>query len=304
MNNSGSTSNAGTSNAGSSSGAATTGGRHTAAPLTPEADLSTYISTTLKGHGKKTLEEEVPVNYRPYLKTTPAKITQFDNDVNAFVKKEVEREKKVSERQGSANAHTTPELKFTDELQKLSTDHDLGYIGPCKNEPKTGGDLLCAVHVEHVKNGKTTKIFAVVQMKVAERFQGRGPVVNFSHTNPKLQLELLAKEVIRRRAEFASDVDVLGAYGATFEERLVFMPLDEILEHYKGPQVDMTQEYRRKVTADLLSKYGHSKSKGFLEEMVEYVEKRDAATSPGTSSPMKLDSGKNSPNAQHGNHPH
>ncbi|KAG8832772.1 hypothetical protein FRC17_000687 [Serendipita sp. 399] len=131
------------------------------------------------------------------------------------------------------------------------------------------------MHVERVKNGKTTKIFAVVQMKVAERFVRLAPVVDFTHTNNGgLQLEHLAMEVQRRRAEFAPDVDVIGAYGATSEDRLVFMPLDEILEHYKGATVDMTTEHKRKVTTDLFAKYGHAK--GFLEEMLDYVDKHDA----------------------------
>ncbi|KAG8832773.1 hypothetical protein FRC17_000688 [Serendipita sp. 399] len=298
--------------------AGTTGG--TAQHITPGADLSTYISTSLKGHGTKKLEDDVPAASRPHMRATRQAITAFDTEVNTYVKEEVEAEKKLAERVGNTFSIGTPELKFTDQIMKISLKHDVGFIAPCKDEKRTGGDLICSMHVEHVlPTGKVRKIFAVVQIKVAERYKKLGPTVDFTHTNTNgLQMELLAKEVIKKRGELEPDVDVLGAYvplsmlvwetkegknididaslitannryGATHEDRLIFMPLDDILEHYKGATVDPSAPFSRGVTTALFAKYGQAK--GFLEEMVDYVEKRDPSppNSP-PSSPMQVDS--------------
>ncbi|KAG8832338.1 hypothetical protein FRC17_001456 [Serendipita sp. 399] len=287
----GSSTAATTSNAGASSthtGATATGAK-TATPVTPGADLSTYISTSLKGHGTKTLEAEVPASAKAFLKATTASVTAFDTEVNAYVKEEVAAEKALAARVGSGFTVGTPELKFTDQIMKLSLRHNVGFIAPCKDEKKTGGDLVCAMHVEHtLPSRRVRKIFAVVQIKVAERYKRLEPTVDFTHTNSNgLQLELLAKEVIKKRAELDSDVDVLGAYGVTHEDRSVFLPIDDILDHYKGAHVDTSAPFSRKVTADLFNKYG--KAKGFLEEMLNYVEKRDVLP-PRSPSPMSIDS--------------
>ncbi|KAG8832775.1 hypothetical protein FRC17_000690 [Serendipita sp. 399] len=298
MNTGGSTSNAGTSNAGSSSGAAATSGRQPAQPFTPHADLSTYIAKTLRGSGKKELETEIPAGRQDTFKTTPEKIADFDKIVNEYVKEEVEQERDMAKNNGPEHSHTTPELAYTDKVMKLSNKHKIAFMAPCKNERETGGDIICGLHVEHVTPAKTTKIFAVVQMKVAETFVKASPVIDFTHKNPNgLQLELLAKEVQRRRAEFAPDVDVIGAYGVIYEDRLVFLPIDDILEHFKGKEVNMTADFKRAATTALIGKYGHT---GFLAGMLAYVDKHAGSTPPGTpSSKMDIDSGKKSPNHSH-----
>ncbi|KAG8832774.1 hypothetical protein FRC17_000689 [Serendipita sp. 399] len=272
---SGGTTTPGTTTPGTTTPGTTGGGRAPAAPITPHANLKTYISTTLKGHGKKELDAEVPASAKAFLKTTTANVAAFDKEVNAFVTEEVKAEKALAARLGPDHDHRTPELAYTDKIMKLSVQHNVGFIAPCKDERKTGGDLICAMHVEHVlPGGKVRKIFAVVQMKVAQQFKNLAPVVDFMHKNPNgLQVELLAQEVIKKRGELAPDVDVLGAYGATDEDELVFLPLDEILQHYEGATVDPSQPKARQVTTDLFKEHKHGK--GFLQSMLDYVEARE-----------------------------
>ncbi|KAG8807886.1 hypothetical protein FRC17_004215 [Serendipita sp. 399] len=254
------------------------GTRIPASPRTPKADLSTYVSTSLKGTGSKAFEDSVPVESQPYLKATPESVAEFDEELNKYVKGEATKEAAVAKRRPAKAKVRTPELKFTDEVIKLNAMHKAGFIDHCENEKVTGGDLICGLHVEpQLPNGKTRKVFAVIQVKVMEEFVHSGPKIDFTHENPGgLQIEHLAIEVQKNHGEFNGEVDVLGAFGVVdiAGGRFVFIPLDEILKHFKGPQVDMTADFSRQVTAKLLEEFG---KKGFLQEMLDYIEKRDTA---------------------------
>ncbi|KAG8810467.1 hypothetical protein FRC17_002931 [Serendipita sp. 399] len=254
------------------------GTRIPASPRTPKADLSTYVSTSLKGTGSKAFEDSVPKESQPYLKATPESVAEFDEELNNYVKNEATKEIAVAKRRPAQAKVRTPELKFTDEVIKLNAKHVAGFIDHCENEKETGGDLICGLHVEpQLPDGKTRKVFAVIQVKVMEQFVQVGPKIDFTHENPGgLQIEHLAIEVQKKRGEFDGKVDVLGAFGVvdTASGRFVFMPLDEILKHFKGSQVDMTAGFSRQVTAELLKEFG---KKGFLQEMLDYVEKHETA---------------------------
>ncbi|KAG8829749.1 hypothetical protein FRC17_006115 [Serendipita sp. 399] len=255
-----------------------------APPLKPQHDLKTYISDSLKGTGLTPFEQASNLNDPEEYKATPEAIHRFDTELNEYIINQYIGETSAQTRRIKQRKSRVEEIGVTGFISRLSARLHAGFIDHCGNESVTGADLICAIHIEQqLPGGSVRKIFGMMQVKVIEEFETKTPVVDFTYeTDGLLQMERLAVQIKEKRAALDPSVDVVGFYGIIHRNGFTSLPLDDILQKFKGRLVDMTTEFSRTATLELMKKYHRT---GLIQGILDYVESRESSGHPRPSTP-------------------